>query len=754
MFFFINNFQDKPNRFKIKNKDSNSTETREYHLDYARFCVAQSSDAIHSEFIAKTKVNKQFYKGDQWTYQEDIEAFLMDDSKNTRNRIKIIHNLIRPMVEQYRGNAIRLKINASAQSISSKAVNRRETALAEQLLKTRVAEEFPNLGNIIRDQDKGIGESEEETKQIFENLYVDGYVDSVNGMMKFVKELNNFEEKQVRISQNLALSGVAVLEGFEKGGHQRYEIVESEEFFFDRSAQKYDLSDADYMGKCVGMLPTDIYESYTLTQDERESIEGYVSDTGKNINTFTTHEVNVGGTKIPVCHSYWRDEEKKEYGYVLDDFGYPYLTEINKKEVFEGEKDYKDEDLISPPDNLKNKKLFKGEKKRNMFVDVLRFCIFIPGEAISAKDANGTVTKRDLPDIILDHGLVPYQETEYLDPTNVKFPFKVFCWGYVDGEIMSPVDDAINPQRFINRIMSVAESQINNSGGSNVVIDKGSIDEQGGEDELRRSINSGKPITIRTKGLGIPNSVGTYDATPKKGTYDLFNILPVMQNMIQQTTGVNEGLKGESTGPDQLVGVTELLIQRGSLMQEPFYNAMGQIFLQAFQHIATVGKRLYIDNERELAIITGDSGVEVFRLSKGIRSEDFRVFIKRENSEETLINNANNLLNVLFQSQLIDKNVYANLFGRSTPDEVLSALRGHTKKQAELERQQAKAAQEQEAVLQQQLQQQQGVEQQLIDQQKQEIRLDKQDDQQHDLDKITTKGIVDQAIQSEKNAVQ
>ncbi len=74
----------------------------------------------------------------------------------------------------------------------------------------------------------------------------------------------------------------------------------------------------------------------------------------------------------------------------------------------------------------------------------------------------------------------------------------------------------------------------------------------------------------------------------------MFNIIDIMKNHVQDTTGVNEALKGESTGSDQLVGVTQLMIQRGSLMQEPFYNAISQVFLQSYQAIATVEKEFIV----------------------------------------------------------------------------------------------------------------------------------------------------------------
>jgi len=737
MFYFLTEATTKPNRLETKDKD------KSYHLQYAKFVAADSSTSSHADFIAKTKINKNFYKGNQWIKDEDLEAFLKDSTSQARNRIKVVHNLIRPMIEQYRGNAIRLTINASAKSVSKKAINRREESLGKKLLKTRIANEFPALGRILRDSDKSIGETEGETRQIHENLYVDSYVKTINRLIQYVKNLNNLEEMQVMASQNLGLSGLCVVEAFEHSGHQRYEVLQSEDFFFDRSAKRYDLTDADYMGKFVGMLPTDIYETYQNIEDEeRKAIEKYVSDNQQSQNNAVFSDENsnqnIGTTKIPVCHAYWRDEEKKTAGYVMDEYGYPYLIYLGETENPLTGEPYTEEDLIEPPKTPKNDKLFNGSKKRSMYIDVLRFCKFIPYEAIGVskeKAKSGEVVS----DIVLDFGLHPYQETDWDDLSNVKYPFKCYTWGYVDGEIMSPVDDAINPQRFINRILSVAESQINNSGGTNVVVDKDSIDAQGGEDALYRDVDQGKPITIRTKGRGVPNSLGVYDATPKQGTYALFNIIPIMEGIIQKDTGVNEGLKGESTGSDQLVGVTQMLIQRGSLMQEPFYNALSQTFLQVHQHTATVGKRMYIDNERELAIAVGDDGVEVLELSKDMKGEDFRVFVTRENAQDMLFAQGDQMLNVFLQTGMIDDTIYSDLYTRSTPSDVAMALREYAGKKLELKRQEAKENKVRAEQEQQLLAQQEAKNEKILQDQKNERTIDKMEDHSNKMEQIALK---------------
>ena len=55
--------------------------------------------------------------------------------------------------------------------------------------------------------------------------------------------------------------------------------------------------------------------------------------------------------------------------------------------------------------------------------------------------------------------------------------------------------------------------------------------------------------------------------------------------------------------------------------------------------------------------------------------QDFRVFIKRSESEEKGVQAGDQLLFTMLQAGLIDQSVFANLFGRATPDLVASSLR-------------------------------------------------------------------------------
>lgn len=735
MLILLSSGTQRPNRLTDK-KDE------EYHAKWARYAAFDANNHLHQSFIAKTKINKRFYKGDQWFFEEDLEAFFKDESGQERNRLKMINNIIRPMIEQYRGNAIRMKINYRAQSVSQKAINRRETKLNEFRLYTQVANKIklPGIAESMRER-LPIGKNEMETEQIFDNYWVDNYAEDINALLRYVSELNNFEDEQVRLAEELALSGVAVVKTFEHNGHQYFETVRSEDYFFDRSAKKYDHSDAEYWGLQNYMNATDIFERYqNITADQRKAIESYASLYQKSS---ITEQQNMYGGKVPVFDVYWRDTCTYEYGYVKDEYGYDYFTKINF--TYEGEQKprYTDKDLIKV-DSERSTRLLKGNKKVKLYVDELRFCTFVPQEAISITNS----ANNKCGDIILDHGLVPYQETDNMDISSVKSPFKVYCWGYIDGEILSPVDDAVSPQRFINRLMSVAENQINNSRGSGTVYDKSIVDAQGGESEMIKNMNQSKPIGVNARGRGIQNVVGTYDSSVNKGTMLMFDIMSIVKTSIKDVTGLNEAIQGESLGEDQLVGVTQLMIQRGSLMQEPFYYGITNIRKQCYQSIASTGKRIYADSERELAIAVGDSGARVLKISKDMKTEDFRVFIKRENSEEMLVQSGNSMLLTLLQLGFVDKTVFAQLYNRSTPEEVAAALR--TSAKMDIEKQKMIDQQNKQLMNEEKQAQQDDENRQLMLMKHMEDREDENmaKEQDNEIDKILTKGISEQMKQT------
>jgi hypothetical protein len=176
---------------------------------------------------------------------------------------------------------------------------------------------------------------------------------------------------------------------------------------------------------------------------------------------------------------------------------------------------------------------------------------------------------------------------------------------------------------------------------------------------------------------------------------------------MESVTGVNEGLKGQTSNPDQLVGVMQLMIQRGSILQEPFYSAIADIYHGCYQSVATSGKRYYIDLDVELVDAVGIEAAEVLKLSKDMRPENFRVSLVRTVDQKTERMYVDQRTLVWLQYGLVDHETAGMLIGRATDAEAIAEMRGFQKKLAEMKRKQA-AAQEQSTALQENAQQQMG----------------------------------------------
>jgi hypothetical protein len=220
--------------------------------------------------------------------------------------------------------------------------------------------------------------------------------------------------------------------------------------------------------------------------------------------------------------------------------------------------------------------------------------------------------------------------------------------------------------------------------GTGTVISKSAVDDRDGEADINRNINSSKPIFVDTDRVGsVQNAIGTYGTNVGQGTMELFNVINQIQVGIQDVTGVNEAMTGTQGSSDALVGVVQAQIQRGSLVQEPFYWALTSILKQAYEHMATVGKAIYYDNPRRLAIMVGDKGLKNLLVTEDHLMQDYRVFIKRSESKEQGVANGNQLLFTLLQAGMIDQEMFANLFGRATPDLIANALRKHAKAAAQ-----------------------------------------------------------------------
>lgn len=672
----------RPNRLETKDKG------KEYHAQYGRWAVASAiNHPLHMAFVINSIIYWRFYSNDQWILDDDLEGFLSDETGFARNRLKLKENIIKPMVNQFVGNAIRLDFNAKAVNVSPFVINRRENELRRLLMMNDVAEAAPSMKEFIKNK-YGIGDTKAETEQLFNHSFVDQYTRDINNLLTWSKDRNDFDDNLTRISKHMAITGMGIHKGYEQCGEQQWEVTDPIFFFFDRGAKRPDLKDAGFQGELLFGNPAELFEKYpALSSEERERIEKYTINSFDQIG-YLWHMFMANKDRVPVYEAYWKDIERQEYGYVLDDYGYEFFTQIN----VEGVK-YTDKDLIIPKKENYIKVLGKKNKSKKVvkYVDLLRYCIFTPAEVIGAPGGG---------DIVYDYGIDRYQGTYNLDPSVVEYPYKVRCVDYHDGEILSPLQDVIDPQRMLNRTLSILDSHMNNSMGWGPIIDTSVVNGQGGQNEVIRNMNLSKPVFVDAKRGGVQNMTGNYGSNASSQMGAFMNMAQLMRTVAQNTSGVNESMQGTSGGSNQLVGVEELKIQRGSLQQEGFYYCLNNIMLQTFQSVATQGKRIYIDSPRRLSMIVGDVGAQEIILTKEMNNEDFRVFVKKSvpDNEEKMQVNA--LILQLKQFDLLGEKQTADVFNRGDMELVAEKMREYyNEKQIAAVMESKKAAEQKQEVM-------------------------------------------------------
>lgn len=673
--------EERPDRF-TSDKDA------AYHIKFARYTGGTITNALLTEYYWRIWLNWQFYKGLQWIYSDDTTVFFQDADGQARGRIRAVINIIRPFVLKMIDEANKMSLDFKAKSVGDRVINRREQELARLKGARAIADLFPNLEKTIKKK-RPVGNTMDETEEIFRNVWVDEFEQTVNNMVKYVKEKNRLDTV-IRnfIEKELAVTGMAVVNQIARGNELILRPISTENFFWDAGALFPDFSDAEFMGDTEFAMPTDLYEMYDLSKKEKERIEKstqYLPTTAPIYMPMPYAYAYQPG-RICKINTQWRDAEKQDYGFVIDQYGQEFLTRVypNSTKAKPNERLYHFSDLIEPQSD-RNREFMKGEKKKKIDIEVIRFCEFTPMEAIGSGKSE---------DIVYNYGIVPYQETNCTDPTISEFTYKVQCWDYHDGFVSTPLDDIIDPQRLVNRATSIAEARMNTVGGSGTFIDIKAA--SGGDmtlEEIERRQQRGETVLLDGTRLGgLQNAVVPYGTNVGNNVMGFIEYADAMQNKAQQITGIYSSPNPRTPKKIALGQEEETQSLHGN-----YLNCIESLYQQITQGIANRGRKIYADSPRRLSIMVGDKGMQEIVITKGMQLEDFRMFVNRSDDEKLSKLQAQSALTQLYASAIITKQEFADNYGRVTVDDIGkvirdSIIRENTAKKAAEEQQKQEAA--------------------------------------------------------------
>lgn len=674
----------------------------EYCAHMARALMSNVDVAIVNKFRQQYWENGTMTFGEQWMREEDINAFLNNDGRST-GRTDVMFNVMRQVLEKFRGTAAKMKFNAKATPITPRVKTRRDIAWGKVQLLHNVAKASPALRGGMSKLHP-IGDTEGETYEMFDSTWSDALSAGMNQFLPVVASICQFDRWNEQQVQDLVLSGACVEHFTTHGQHMKREHISPGFFVWDTNAKEPDLSDSSHLTIEKSMDPMTIFERWNPSQEDKEIIEASARNAFGTGATFFNNQSFLQnnpsawrGIGVTVLSTYWRDGSYCEYGFVRDESGEPQRVMVNYVEPDspKGEKpEYTDDDLIAFKDLPEwAQEEMGGKDKITCWNEVVRYCQWIPWEYLCAGKQNQWRGSKNIGDIVLASGFYPLQEYESLDTSSVRFPIKAVTHAIFEGQIIAPMTDLRSPQILLNQSMSVMKARMSMSGGNATYIDESMAVGTTKPDEIPHKQKVGGTIFLDSNGRGISNAIQQVDTGINNTTMAGFAVVDNLRAMVQRMGNAGDAVIGQAQG--ELVGSQELNINAANTLDYPVYKALADLHYQLYQHGATAGVQWYLDHRDVLFDLVDNETVRVMMMSEDIPYERWRVEIVPSESPETEAQRMNAELMQLLVAGLIDRPRVAELWYRGTKDSVAKAMRDYAMDLAGAQAQQAKAEQAQ-----------------------------------------------------------
>lgn len=639
---------------------SKSKKDMEYHARHGRWAIGTANAHMINRLHEKMAVAERAYN-DKVVTPGDIDTFMKDENNNVRNRTMFNFNVMRMLVEQYRGTLIQMQFNATAKPVTKLTALRKQAAMGRHMLMHRMADMG---GDEIKRAIKTrypIGDDAPESLAKFNQHFKDKHHDGINHILQRIHALDGNQQFAGDDGMRFCFSGVLVSKLAIEGSFPRDIRIHPRNFFWDTRAENVDFSDADFLGVHTLRGLSELAEIYALSQGE-------IKDLDEMLRTYSTMgwrgmlgDTQGVGSALRVHSVYWKDIAWAEFGYVNGPGGVPTLVRVSEDDLGRDPMARRN-DLIKPPDNPENRELFGDQLAVSRSYQFTRFAEMIPWEyLVGAGNAFDNKPPEGCGDLVLDYGGYELQEYNPFDPRQSRLPIKAQAFAIADGEIITPIQAAIDPQRYLLRVLSAVENQMNNGGGKGSVVDLDLLDPNTKQADVRRRKKTGDTIFVRAGGRGVQQAIGQYDDTPGQGTYAMLQSVGIVEQLVRTTMGSPEPMTGGQPVKGQGNRTTELVMQRGAVMQEPFYDSYSNWLLQKYRFHATASKQWLCSHPDVLFDFVSDDEYAALMMTDDSELERYDVEITRDAPWEAKADQANAFLDAIMQSGLIPPALYFKL---------------------------------------------------------------------------------------------
>jgi len=506
-----------------------------------------------SDFRDRRERSRKYYRGDQWgdkIWNPDLCTYQTEeDYIKSQGKVPLKQNKIRPLVKNLIGQY--LTDTTKAAVIARKRV---DAIVSEMLTNT----------------------------------------------LQYGLNVNDGRQKDTRSFEEFLLSGAVV----QKIGYEFMEKLQAEEvklknvpvphMFFNSNIKNVE-DDIDFIGQFHDMNVKDIVSVFAGDSLEKEkairNIYGYVLDPDI-----------AGGTSSPALGSYF-----------VDNLDFYTSIEADKGRVFElwykksewrlkCHDRQKGEMFITP---LENKKLIDAENKARYEMASEQFAL---ATGLKGKELKEYTLER-LPLIEYKQSYESFWYVKYLSPyghllfesetpyKHKSHPYAVLLYPLVDGQVWGFVEDIIDQQRYINRMVTLLDFIIGSSAKGVLLVPEEAIpDDMNIDDFAETWTKFNGVVKIKTKqGVALPKQISA--SSSNVGIHEL---LSLQERYLSEDSGVSSAIQGQD-GKSKSGTLYAQETQNSTLNSKDYFESFNNYRNQRNWKMLKTQVQFY-EEERQLAL--------------------------------------------------------------------------------------------------------------------------------------------------------
>jgi len=576
-----------------------------------QFVLAITNESLNNAYDLSYRALNEAYNFYQGLQTGDEFRFIQESENGESlpaqwinyNKIK---NKVDVLIGELGQRGYDIVVKALNKDANVRRLEKKEQMRVDMKLKS-LREDLEEKYGLPLSSGKPLPEDEEELDEYFDSNYKETSELIMESALKYISKKNDWDYERTAMFRDMLIAGRCFVKCEIKGGIPVARRVDPRFMIFDTNATDDFLSDSSFFGEVRYMTAGEAAEKYGLSKKQIEYAAKQYLNPGIG-NMQNDYNTTLGTAQSPnlldsTTLRFFKRERDELRVMVLSAVWKDFKTIAHKasKDKYGGDHYKRVYDIVDGKENV---------EKNNI-------AIWRQGTLIGGK-------------FLTEWGEVPNQTRDTDDLKDTQCPYKALIPNYINGHGVSKVHQLMGLQKLKDITMYNVQLAMSRAGAKGFIYDVAQIPEDWEIEEVIKYLKTVGIAFIDSKKDRIPaqfNQFSQIDMTISSSVGQYLEISRMIDQEMDEISGVNDARQGHVQGASQAVGVTQSALFQSAMATSTLFNLFNSMSSKVLTHQAGLVKIAWAGKER-FAPIIGDTGVDFLTHDVDLELNDYGVFIE------------------------------------------------------------------------------------------------------------------------------